>query len=197
MKKTVGCIIAVIALGIGLVLLLGVSSYNRLVGLQEGVESAWGQVENVYQRRADLVPNLVATVQGAADFEQETLTRVTDARARVGQINVGGLPDAQQLESFQAAQGELSSALSRLLAVVENYPQLTATQGFRDLQVQLEGTENRISVERNRYNEAAREYNTARRRFPAVLVAGLMGFEQRPYFEAQAGAEQAPEVVFD
>lgn len=197
MKKTLGCIIAAIALAVGLVLLLAAGSYNRLVGLQEGVESAWGQVENVYQRRADLVPNLVATVQGAADFEQETLTRVTDARARVGQINVGGLPDAQQLERFQAAQGELSSALSRLLAVVENYPQLGATQAFRDLQVQLEGTENRIAVERNRYNEAARDYNTARRRFPAVLVAGLMGFEQRPYFEAQEGAEQAPEVRFD
>lgn len=196
MKKTVGCIVAVIALGIGLVLLLGVGSYNRLVGLQEGVESAWGQVENVYQRRADLVPNLVSTVQGAADFERETLTRVVEARSRVGQVNVGGLPDAQQLEQFQEAQGELSSALSRLLVVVERYPQLTATQAFRDLQVQLEGTENRISVERNRYNEAARAYNTARRRFPAVLIAGLMGLDQRPYFEAQEGAERAPEVQF-
>ena len=194
-KGLLGC--AIVAIVVLVVLgLAAAGSYNRLVGLQEAVESAWGQVENVYQRRADLVPNLVATVKGAAEFEQETFTQVTEARARVGQVNVAGLPDAQQLESFQQAQGELSSALSRLLVVVERYPELTATQAFRDLQVQLEGTENRIAVERRRYNEAAQAYNTARRRFPAVLVAGLMGFEPRPYFEAQEGAEEVPRVEF-
>lgn len=195
MKKSLGCIVAVVALLIGLAV-LGVGSYNNLVGLQEGVESAWGEVENHYQRRADLVPNLVATVKGAAEFEQETFTRVTEARAKVGQVTVGGLPDAQQLEQFQAAQGELSSALSRLLVVVERYPELTATQAFRDLQVQLEGTENRIAVARGRYNEAARDYNTARRRFPTVVIAGMLGFDERPYFEAQEGAAEAPQVDF-
>jgi LemA protein len=193
-KKSLGCIVAVVALGI--VALLGAGIYNRLVGLQEGVESAWAEVENHYQRRADLVPNLVATVKGAADFEQETFTRVTEARARVGQVSVGGLPDAQQLEQFQAAQGELSSALSRLLVVVERYPELTATQAFRDLQVQLEGTENRVAVARGRYNEAARAYNTSRRRFPAAVFAGMFGFDERPYFEAQEGAAEAPQVDF-
>lgn len=195
MKKSLGCIVAVVALLIGLAV-LGVGSYNNLVGLQEGVESAWGEVENHYQRRADLVPNLVATVKGAAEFEQETFTRVTEARAKVGQVTVGGLPDAQQLEQFQAAQGELSSALSRLLVVVERYPELTATQAFRDLQVQLEGTENRIAVARGRYNEAARDYNTSRRRFPTVVIAGMLGFDDRPYFEAQEGAAEAPQVDF-
>ena len=196
MKKSLGCALVVIVL---VVVVLGIAvagSYNRLVGLQEGVETAWGEVENQYQRRADLVPNLVATVKGAADFEQETFTQVTEARARVGQVQLTGLPDAQQLERFQQAQGELSSALSRLLVVVERYPELTATQAFRDLQVQLEGTENRIAVARGRYNEAAQAYNTTRRRFPAVLVAGLMGFDQRPYFEAQEGAEEVPRVDF-
>jgi LemA protein len=195
-KKSLGCALVVIVL---VVVVLGIAvagSYNRLVGLQEGVETAWGEVENQYQRRADLVPNLVATVKGAADFEQETFTQVTEARARVGQVQLTGLPDAQQLERFQQAQGELSSALSRLLVVVERYPELTATQAFRDLQVQLEGTENRIAVARGRYNEAAQAYNTTRRRFPAVLVAGLMGFDQRPYFEAQEGAEEVPRVDF-
>jgi len=192
-KKGLGCTLVVIVL---VVVGLAALSYNRLVGLQEGVETAWGEVENQYQRRADLVPNLVATVKGAAEFEQETFTRVTEARARVGQVQVSGLPDAQQLERFQQAQGELSSALSRLLVVVERYPELTATQAFRDLQVQLEGTENRIAVARGRYNEAARAYNTARRRLPAVLIAGLLGFDERPYFEAQEGAEVAPRVEF-
>lgn len=201
MKKTLfGCAALPVIVGVVVivlvVLLLGVGSYNKLVGLQEGVESAWGQVENVYQRRADLVPNLVATVRGARDFEQETLTQVVEARAKVGQVQVGGVPDAQQLEAFQSAQGELSSALSRLLVVVERYPELTATQAFRDLQVQLEGTENRIAVERRNFNQAAQAYNTARRRFPAVLVAGMMGFEPRPYFESEPGAEEVPAVEF-
>lgn len=193
MKKgvfAVGCLVLLL----GALLLLGVGSYNKLVNLEETVASAWGQVENAYQRRADLIPNLVETVRGAADFEQETLTRVVEARAKVGQVNVGGAPDARQLEQFQTAQEGLSSALSRLLVVVERYPDIKATQAFRDLQVQLEGTENRINVERNRFNEAARDYNAARRRFPTVLVAGLLGFESRPYFASEPGAEEAPEV---
>jgi LemA protein len=195
MKKSLGCALVVIVLLAGIALAVA-GSYNRLVGLQEGVESAWGDVQTQYQRRADLVPNLVATVKGAAEFEQETLTAVVEARAKVGQVSVAGLPDAQQLERFQQAQGELSSALSRLLVVVERYPELTATQGYRDLQVQLEGTENRIGVARTRFNEAAQAYNTARRRFPAVLIAGMLGFDERPYFAAQEGAEAAPRVEF-
>jgi LemA protein len=194
-KSLIGCGLAVLAVVVILVL-TSAGSYNSLVGLEEGVESAWGQVENVYQRRADLVPNLVNVVKGAAEFEQDTLTQVTEARSRVGQVTIEGTPDGNELREFQQAQGELSSALSRLLVVAEAYPQLTATQGFRDLQVQLEGTENRIAVERNRYNEAAKEYNTARRRFPAALLAGLMGFDTKPYFEAQEGADRAPEVDF-
>jgi LemA protein len=195
MKKSLGCVLVLglLLIGVGVAV---AGSYNRLVGLQEAVESAWGDVQNQYQRRADLVPNLVATVRGAAEFEQETFTRVTEARAKVGQVNVAGLPDAQQLEQFQQAQGELSSALSRLLVVVERYPELTATQAFRDLQVQLEGTENRITVARNRFNEAAQAYNATRRRFPAVLIAGMFGFDERPYFAAQEGAETAPRVGF-
>jgi LemA protein len=195
MKKSLGCVLVLglLLIGVGVAV---AGSYNRLVGLQEAVESAWGDVQNQYQRRADLVPNLVATVRGAAEFEQETFTRVTEARAKVGQVNVAGLPDAQQLEQFQQAQGELSSALSRLLVVVERYPELTATQAFRDLQVQLEGTENRITVARNRFNEAAQAYNATRRRFPAVLIAGMFGFDERPYFAAQEGAETAPRVEF-
>ena len=195
MKKSLGCVLVLVLLLIGVGVAVA-DSYNRLVGLQEAVESAWGDVQNQYQRRADLVPNLVATVRGAAEFEQETFTRVTEARAKVGQVNVAGLPDAQQLEQFQQAQGELSSALSRLLVVVERYPELTATQAFRDLQVQLEGTENRITVARNRFNEAAQAYNATRRRFPAVLIAGMFGFDERPYFAAQEGAETAPRVEF-
>jgi LemA protein len=153
-------------------------------------------VENVYQRRADLIPNLVATVTGAADFEQETLQNVIEARAKVGQMNVEGAPTAAQMEAFQANQNALSSALSRLLVVVERYPELQAVQGFRDFQVQLEGTENRIAIERKRYNEVARNYNTARRRFPAVLFAGFMGFEENPYFESTPGADVPPVVEF-
>jgi LemA protein len=194
-KVALGCGVAVLVavLVVGLVAL---SAYNRLVALQEGVQSAWAQVENVYQRRADLIPNLVQTVKGARDFEQETLTQVVEARSKVGQVQVSGVPDQQQFERFAEAQQGLSSALSRLLVVVERYPELKATEAFRDLQSQLEGAENRIAVERRRYNEAARLYNTARRRFPAVLLAGLMGFDAHPYFEAVEGAERPPEVQF-
>ena len=194
-KALIGCLVA--ALGLALLVGLMVAGvYNNLVGLQEGVEEAWGQVENVYQRRAALIPNLVATVKGAADFEQETLQNVIEARAKVGQMNIEGAPTAAQMQAFQANQDALSSALSRLLVVVERYPELKAVQAFQDLQVQLEGTENRIAVERRRYNEAARDYNTARRRFPAVLIAGLLGFDDKPYFESKPGADEPPQVEF-
>ncbi|REJ85577.1 MAG: LemA family protein [Acidobacteria bacterium] len=172
------------------------STHNRLVGLDEGVSSAWAQVENAYQRRADLIPNLVATVQGAADFERETLESVVRARAQATQTTFEGPPDAEQLARFQEAQGELGSALARLLVVVERYPELRATEAFRDLQAQLEGTENRIAVERRRFNEAAQELNSAVRRFPASIFAGWFGFERRPYFEADEGSEEPPQVEF-
>lgn len=184
------------ALLIAALSLTGCGPYNRLVELQEAADSAWSQVENVYQRRADLIPNLVATVKGAADFEQETLTAVVEARAKVGQVKVDGVPDAAQLQAFQEAQDGLSSALSRLLVVVERYPELRATQAFRDLQVQLEGTENRISVERRRFNEAVQAYNTYRRQFPGTLYAKAFDFEEKPYFEARPGSDEAPTVEF-
>lgn len=194
-KTLIGCGLAVVGIVVLLALMVG-GIYNNLVGLQEGVQAAWGQVENVYQRRADLIPNLVATVRGAADFEQETLQNVVEARARVGQTNIEGSPTPEQLQAFQANQDALSSALSRLLVVVERYPELQAVQAFRDLQVQLEGTENRIAVERNRYNETARAYNTARRQFPAVLIANLFGFGEKGYFESKPGADEPPVVEF-
>ncbi len=194
-KSLIGCGIAVIV-GILVIGLMVGGVYNRLVTLNEAVDSAWAQVENVYQRRADLIPNLVATVKGAADFEQETLQNVIEARSKVGRVSFDEAPSPAQMEAFQAQQDALSSALSRLLVVVERYPELKATQAFRDLQVQLEGTENRIAVERRRYNEVAQEYNTARRRFPAVLFAGFLGFQEKAYFEAQPGAEEPPKVEF-
>jgi LemA protein len=182
------------------VLLFGTcSTYNRLVTYDQAVQSQWAQVQNVYQRRADLVPNLVATVKGAAEHERETLTAVTEARARVAQTTIRGAPaSAAQLAEFQGAQDQLGSALSRLLVVAEAYPQITATAAFRDLQAQLEGTENRITVERQRYNEVAREFNTARARFPAVLFTGFFGdrFAAKPYFAAEASATEAPKVEF-
>ncbi|MGV8039313.1 MAG: LemA family protein [Thermoanaerobaculaceae bacterium] len=153
-------------------------------------------MENVYQRRADLVPNLVETVKGARDFERDTLTAVVEARAKISQINLGRVPTAGELQQFQSAQDGLSSALSRLLVVVERYPELKATEAFRDLQAQLEGTENRITVERKRFNDAAQAFNTARRRFPTVLFAGLLGFSERPYFQATPGSDRPPQVKF-
>jgi len=177
-------------------------SYNSLVSLDQAVQSQWGQVENAYQRRMDLVPNLVETVKGAAAFEKDTFTAVTEARSRVGQIAPGAMDkvinDPAAFEKFQSSQDALSSALSRLLVVVEKYPELKATQNFRDLQAQLEGTENRIAVERMRYNQAAQAFNTKRNSFPTVLVVGFFGgrFNEKPYFKAQAGAEQAPRVKF-
>jgi LemA protein len=176
----------------------GCGTYNSLVSSEEQVEEAWANVETSYQRRADLIPNLVNTVKGAADFEQETLESVTNARARATSINlsVDDLSDPQKIQEYQAAQSQLSGALGRLLAVAENYPQLTATAAFRDLQTQLEGTENRINVARTRYNEQVRAYNTDVRSFPANIFAGIFGFDRREPFEADPGAEDAPEVDF-
>ena len=193
-RGVIGCGVLVV---IGLMAAAtGVGSYNRLVELEESVDNAWSQVENVYQRRADLVPNLVATVKGAKEFEQETLTQVVEARAKVGQVNFDRAPDADQLAEFEAAQSQLSSALSRLLVVVERYPELRATEAFRDLQAQLEGTENRIAVERKRFNDATLAYNKTRRRFPTILLANILGFSDKPYFEATEGADQPPKVEF-
>ncbi|MBI5630001.1 MAG: LemA family protein [Elusimicrobia bacterium] len=179
--------------------LWAVGTYNSLVGKQEAVSGAWAQVQNVYQRRADLVPNLVETVKGAAHFEKSTLAAVVEARSRVGGLNVdkGLLNDPGQFKKFEDAQGALSGALSRLLVVVEKYPELKANANFRDLQVQLEGTENRIAVERRAFNEIAVAYNTAIRRMPAALIANFSGFKGRPYFEAAAQAQQAPQVKFE
>jgi LemA protein len=180
--------------------LLTVSSYNGLVGLQQGTDAQWAQVQNVYQRRADLVPNLVNTVSGAANFEKSTLIAVTDARASVGRVQLpaGAAPtDPAQLAAFEQAQGQLGSALSRLLVVSEQYPDLKATANFRDLQAQLEGTENRIAVERGRFNDTVRAYDTAIRRFPAVILAGMFGFTSRPYFSSTPGSDTPPKVQFD
>jgi LemA protein len=179
--------------------LWGTGVYNRLVGMDEGVKTAWSQVENTYQRRADLIPNLVKTVEGAADFERETLTDVIEARAKATsvQITPQDLSNPQALARYQEAQDQLSSALSRLMVVVERYPELKANQNFLQLQDELAGTENRIAVERKRFNEVAQEYNTSRRRFPSSVIAGWFGFEPAAYFEAAEGAEQAPQVEFD
>src|SRR5205809_5842261 len=175
-------------------------SYNRLVVLEQTVNKKWADVQSVYQRRADLIPNLVQTVAGAANFEKSTLTEVTNARASVGQVKLDpskAPTDAAQLKAFQDAQGQLSTALSRLLVVSENYPQLKATEAFQNLQAQLEGTENRISVERNNFNAAVQEYNTALSTFPTNMLNKMFGFQARPYFNAQPNAEKAPEVKFD
>jgi LemA protein len=203
MKKSLlgvaGCL-GILLLG---VLVLGgfaALSYNNLVRRSQEADRAWAQVQNVYQRRADLVPNLVRTVQGAANFEKSTLEEVVRARASVGniQVNPNQAPtQAAELEKFQQAQGQLQSALSRLLVVVERYPELKANANFLDLQAQLEGTENRISVERGRFNEAVQAYNTVVKRFPTVLYAGLFGFKEKPYFAATAGAERPPTVDFN
>ena len=200
-KIALGCGgLLIAALIIGALWLSG--SYNSLVRLDQAVQAQWAQVENVYQRRADLIPNLVETVKGAAAFEQGTLIAVTEARAKIGQISAQGLQnvinDPEQFKKFQEAQGALSSALSRLLVVTEQYPELKATQAFRDLQVQLEGAENRITVERMRFNEVAQAYNTKRNSFPTILVAGLFGdkYREKPYFKAQEGADTVPKVKF-
>src|SRR6266481_7975886 len=200
-KFAIGCggvlvMLLVIALVIGLFLW---SSYNRLVTLDQEVNKRWGDVQTVYQRRADLIPNLVNTVAGAANFEKSTLTEVTNARASVGRVQLDSTKaptDAAQLQQFQAAQGQLSNALSRLLLVSERYPELRATRNFQELQAQLEGTENRIAVERNNFNTAVQNYNTTLRRFPTNMVAGMLGFSSKPFFASQQGAERAPTVNF-
>ncbi|MCX7797143.1 MAG: LemA family protein [Melioribacter sp.] len=176
----------------------GVGVYNRLVTLNENVNQAWSQVENQYQRRYDLIPNLVETVKGVANFEKETYTAVTEARAKVGQIRLTAdqLSDPNAFQKFQQAQDGLSNALSRLLVVSENYPQLKANENFLQLQAQLEGTENRISVERMKYNQVVQEYNTQIKRFPASIIANMTGFKEKQYFRAATNAEQAPKVQF-
>jgi len=198
--KTVLIVLGVLAAIAAVLFLFLTGQYNGLVNRSQAVDAQWAQVQNAYQRRADLVPNLVATVSGAANFEKSTLTEVTNARASVGkvQINSNAAPtDPAQLAEFDRAQGQLTSALSRLLVVAENYPTLKATANFQDLQAQLEGTENRISVERGRFNELARDYNAAIKRVPAVFFAGVMGFKEKAYFTATPGSEKAPEVKFD
>ena len=203
MKKTliiVGGIVAVLVVVAVIVGLSVMGSYNGLVGLSQKVDNGWAQVQNDYQRRADLIPNLVSTVSGAANFEKSTLTEVTAARASVGkvQIDARNAPtDPQKLAEFQQAQGQLSSALSRLLVVSERYPELRATANFRDLQAQLEGTENRIAVARKDFNDAVQSYDTALKSFPAVLYAGSFGFKEKPYFAATTGSETPPKVEFN
>lgn len=174
-------------------------TYNRMVELDESVNAAWAQVENQYQRRLDLIPNLVETVRGFATQEQDVLTAVTEARSRAGgvlEIDESLLDNPEAFQRFEQAQQELSGALQRLLVVTENYPELRSNQNFLTLQDQLEGTENRIAVERRRFNETARTYNTYIRQFPRVLIAGAVGFDEREYFEADAGADRAPSVDF-
>ena len=196
MKK--GCI-GLIVLGVIALALFGwvKNSYNGLVADQESVETAWAQVENVYQRRADLIPNLVETVKGYAKHEQETLEGVIEARANATKVTIDPTNmTPEDLQKYQAAQGDVTNALSKLIAVAEAYPDLKANQNFLELQSQLEGTENRITVERNKFNEAAQTYNTKRRTFPTNIIAGIFGFGDKPYFQAQEGADKAPKVDF-
>ena len=195
MKKIFGWILV---LGVcGVLALWVVNVYNELVEQEETVESAWSQVENQYQRRADLVPNLVATVKGYATHEQETLEGVMEARAKATQITIDpSNATPEQLAAYQQAQGELSQALGRLMAVAENYPELKANENFLNLQSQLEGTENRCTIARQQFNETARQYNTIVRRFPGNIVAKIFGFQKKPYFEADEDAKHAPKVEF-
>ncbi|MGC8802665.1 MAG: LemA family protein [Bacteroidales bacterium] len=182
---------------IGIVPLLSSCGYNTMVQKEEAIAAQWAQVQSVYQRRADLIPNLVNTVKGYADFEKSTLTQVIEARSKATSVNIDANKlDENSLRKFQAAQDELRSALSRLLVVVEQYPQLKANQNFLELQAQLEGTENRIAIERMKFNDLTRDYNAYIRKFPQVIVARLFGFQPKPYFEAAQGAEKAPEVKF-
>jgi len=198
MKLSKGVITLIIILGVLLLIFLwGKSVYNGMVTQEEHVTTAWSQVENVYQRRADLIPNLVATVKGYASHEQETLEGVVNARAKATQTTIDPANiSPENMARYQQAQGELSQALGRLMMIVENYPDLKANQNFLELQAQLEGTENRITVERQKYNEAARKYNTTIRLFPKNIFAGIFGFEKKLYFEAKEGTENAPIVQF-
>jgi LemA protein len=199
MKKILIIFAAIVAVLVFLAVVIGLGvmgGYNHLVGLSQGVDNGWAQVQNDYQRRADLIPNLVSTVSGAANFEKSTLEAVTDARASVGRVQIdpkSAPTDPQKLAEFQQAQDQLGSALSRLLVVSENYPQLRATENFRDLQAQLEGTENRIAVARKDFNDAVQAYDTAVKSFPGMFY----GFKEKPYFSATAGAETAPKVEFN
>lgn len=198
-KIAAGCLGLVLIFFL-LVIVTAVTTYNGLVNASQAVDKEWAQVQTVYQRRADLIPNLVNTVAGAANFEKSTLTAITEARASVGQVKIDpnqAPTDPTQLAKFQQAQSQVSSALSRLLVVSERYPDLKANSNFRDLQVQLEGTENRIAVERQKFNEAVQTFNTKVKRFPTVLIAGVLGFQPKPYFEAEATAQSAPKVNFD
>lgn len=201
MKKTLlglGFVLAFFVLIAAIIVAAGIGYYNSFVAKDQKVQEAWAQVENVYQRRADLIPNLVETVKGYAKHERETFTLVTEARAKVGQIKI----DAQNLNpeilaQFQGAQDSLGSAIGRLLVVLEKYPELKANENFLGLQAQLEGTENRITVERKRFNEVAQDYNTAIKKVPGLLIANMFGFKDKPYFKAEEGAEKAPKVKFD
>lgn len=200
MKKSLITLIAVFVI-LGLIVLIGfltsIKTYNKMVQYDENVSNAWSQVENQYQRRLDLIPNLVSTVKGYADFEQETLTQVIEARAKATSVNINAENlNEQNMAQFQQAQDGLSSALSRLMVVVEKYPELKANQNFLELQAQLEGTENRISNERMKFNETTKTYNTYIRKFPARFFASIYGFDEKPYFKAAQGAEKAPEVKF-
>lgn len=187
-------VVAALLLGLG-----GCSTYNNLVSLSEGADKQWANVENSYQRRFDLIPNLVSTVEGQANFEKGTLTEIAEARASVGkiQLKAGTVPDEATLQQWEGAQARLGGALGRLMAVSENYPTLKANDGFMNLQAELAGSENRISVERGRFNEAAQAYNTAVKRFPAMLFAGAMGFQPKAYFKSVAAASDAPKVNFN
>ena len=191
-KSTIGLIVVICAIAIWLI-----SSYNGMVKMDEEVSSAWSNVENQYQRRADLIPNLVNVVKGYASHEKETFEAVVSARSKATQVTVD--PEnltPEKLQEYQKAQGEVGATLGRLLAITESYPELKANENFKELQAQLEGTENRISVERRNFNEIARTYNSAIRAFPRSIIAGMFGFEKRPYFEAEEGANKAPEVKF-
>jgi len=202
MKLSTGWIVAISIFGVVFFMVLigiltGVSTYNNLVSKEESVNQQWANVQNVYQRRADLIPNLVSTVKGVANFEKSTLTAVIEARAKATSVNINPKNlDEASIQKFQSAQDGLSSAIGRLMVVVERYPELKATQNFSELQAQLEGTENRITVERRTFNEAAQAYNTYLRRFPRNIIAGMFGFSKKAYFEAQKGSENAPKVEF-
>jgi LemA protein len=199
MMKWLGCL-GVLVLAVLILGGIALGTYNNLVSLGQGVDAQWAQVENQYQRRSDLIPNLVKTVEGAANFEKSTLEEVVKARASVGQaqVNLGNVPnDPAAMARFQQAQDALSGALQRLMVVVERYPELKANANFRDLQAQLEGTENRIAVERGRYNERAQAYNTARLRFPAVVFANLLGMKEKTYFASRPGSDVPPTVNFN
>jgi LemA protein len=196
MRKTIIIIGVILLVGLFLIWPM-ISSYNKLVSMNQQVKASWAQVENVYQRRLNLIPNLVNTVKGEANFEKSTLTAVIEARAKATQVTIDPTKMTEEnMAQFQAAQGQVSSAIGRLLVSVEQYPQLKANQGFRDLSAQLEGTENRIATEIRSFNEITAQYNERVLRFPSNIMAGMFGFKEKPYFKSDAGAEKAPTVQF-